>query len=521
MPESPGALALLAAFPASEAAGDKLARALASSQPEVRAAAARVALVTARRALLPHTIALLESESSPEVLLEASRLVASLGTPEHADLVLAAWERLPVDQVLLTVASARGPQFLAQLPRLRRHAVGEELLAQVLRAATRETPDELLRVAEQAVRDQDRMLFAAALLARDVRAAPPSGAIMRALDPQSDPRMRLTALRHLLRVWSLETSSFTTEIAARVGEALDAAAPEPRAEELFAYELAARALKRPARTDAAWTAFLRQRKPDLLDYFAFTSTRGLLTETERRILVKTYDLDSRALPEAFPATALPPSTDRGGPVFTASGYPRGFMSSVFATTGCKLSKSNNVDVDPGAANVVLRRDGGLSQAGLIDTGTPESCATAIRTLLLTYVSPVERVFRDGDTALLMIPLTADYVQCHEANGSVPGAQAPARPFADSRMIPVPKKTRDIKPRYPVSMQSRGVSGIVILESVISTTGCVQHARVLRSVQPGLDWAAMRAVLDWRFAPTKIDGVPTPMALSVTVNFVIN
>jgi TonB family protein len=258
-----------------------------------------------------------------------------------------------------------------------------------------------------------------------------------------------------------------------------------------------------------------------LDYFTFTSTRALLTETERKILITTHDLDSRALPEAYPVTALPPSTDRGGPTFTATGYPRGFMSSVFATTNCKLSKSSNARVEPGAATVVLRRDGGLSRVGLIATGIPESCDTAVRTLLLTYIAPVDRAFRDGDTALLMIPVTADYVQCHEANGSVPGAQTPARPFADSRMIPVPKKTRDMEPQYPLSMRSRGISGVVILESVISTTGCVQHARVLRSAHPALDWAAMRAVLDWRYTPTKIDGVPTPMGLSVTVNFVLN
>ena len=61
-------------------------------------------------------------------------------------------------------------------------------------------------------------------------------------------------------------------------------------------------------------------------------------------------------------------------------------------------------------------------------------------------------------------------------------------------------------------------GIVIVEATISPGGCVSHAKVLRSVATDLDVAAVRAVTDWAFTPTLLDGVPVPVIMTVTVQF---
>jgi TonB family protein len=86
---------------------------------------------------------------------------------------------------------------------------------------------------------------------------------------------------------------------------------------------------------------------------------------------------------------------------------------------------------------------------------------------------------------------------------------------------VPRKTRDRKPVYPAAAIQARISGVVILESELTTTGCVRSARVLRSVHPQLDWAAMRAVASWQFAPATLDGSPLAVIMSVTVNFTLN
>jgi protein TonB len=68
-------------------------------------------------------------------------------------------------------------------------------------------------------------------------------------------------------------------------------------------------------------------------------------------------------------------------------------------------------------------------------------------------------------------------------------------------------------------QAARVQGVVIIEALINSIGDVVHARVLRG-QPLLDQAAIEAVQQWQFTPTVVKGVPTPVIMTVTVNFVL-
>ncbi len=84
----------------------------------------------------------------------------------------------------------------------------------------------------------------------------------------------------------------------------------------------------------------------------------------------------------------------------------------------------------------------------------------------------------------------------------------------------PMKVRDVKPIYPPIAQAAGVTGVVIIQAVIDTSGNVYSATVLRG-QPLLDQAALDAVSGWQFQPTLLNGVPTPLVMTVTVNFTID
>ena len=68
------------------------------------------------------------------------------------------------------------------------------------------------------------------------------------------------------------------------------------------------------------------------------------------------------------------------------------------------------------------------------------------------------------------------------------------------------------------MQAR-VQGVVILEVTIAADGTVSNARVLRSI-PLLDAAAIAAARQWQYTPTLIDGVPTAVIMTATVQFVL-
>jgi len=71
--------------------------------------------------------------------------------------------------------------------------------------------------------------------------------------------------------------------------------------------------------------------------------------------------------------------------------------------------------------------------------------------------------------------------------------------------------------YPSVAQAARVSGVVILEAVISGSGNVTDVKILRSV-PLLDEAAIEAVRQWTYTPTLLNGVPVPIIMTVTVNF---
>ena len=75
----------------------------------------------------------------------------------------------------------------------------------------------------------------------------------------------------------------------------------------------------------------------------------------------------------------------------------------------------------------------------------------------------------------------------------------------------------VAPAYPPLARTARVEGTVILEAVLDTEGRVREARVLRSV-PLLDAAALEAVQQWTFTPTRLNGDPVPVVLTVTVVF---
>jgi TonB family protein len=86
-------------------------------------------------------------------------------------------------------------------------------------------------------------------------------------------------------------------------------------------------------------------------------------------------------------------------------------------------------------------------------------------------------------------------------------------------IKPPTKVKDVRPVYPPAAQVDGVHGVVIIEATIDSYGRVRNAKVLRSI-PALDQAALDAVHQWEFMPTMLNGVATPVILTVTVNFTL-
>jgi TonB family protein len=93
-----------------------------------------------------------------------------------------------------------------------------------------------------------------------------------------------------------------------------------------------------------------------------------------------------------------------------------------------------------------------------------------------------------------------------------------KPVRVGGTIKPPVKTTHVDAVYPADALASGVGGVVILQATIDTVGNVVAAQVLKSI-PMLDQAAIDAVEQWKFEPTLLNGVPTPLIMTVTVNFV--
>jgi protein TonB len=84
----------------------------------------------------------------------------------------------------------------------------------------------------------------------------------------------------------------------------------------------------------------------------------------------------------------------------------------------------------------------------------------------------------------------------------------------------PRKIRDVKPLYPAGALPLRAQGAVLIEAVIGPDGRVQDARVLHSVGPLLDQAALDAVRQWAYEPTLLNGDPVTVVMTVVVNFAL-
>jgi len=83
-------------------------------------------------------------------------------------------------------------------------------------------------------------------------------------------------------------------------------------------------------------------------------------------------------------------------------------------------------------------------------------------------------------------------------------------------IAPPSKVTDKKPVFPDSQI--GIGGIVTLKCIIDATGHVSNIQPVGTANADLVQAAIAAVSQWEFIPTRLDGQVVDTEMTVTVNF---
>ena len=82
----------------------------------------------------------------------------------------------------------------------------------------------------------------------------------------------------------------------------------------------------------------------------------------------------------------------------------------------------------------------------------------------------------------------------------------------------PQLRRQITPEYTDDALARKIEGIVVLEVVILSSGRVGPARVIRSLDAGLDEKAIAAVREWLFVPGSFRGEAVDVLAEIEVEF---
>lgn len=94
---------------------------------------------------------------------------------------------------------------------------------------------------------------------------------------------------------------------------------------------------------------------------------------------------------------------------------------------------------------------------------------------------------------------------------------PLKPVPISSGVVAGNKLSGANPIYPAIAKAAHVSGAVVLHAVISKTGAIQSLSVL-SGPDMLRANAVSAVQDWRYKPYLLNGEPTEVDTTITVNF---
>jgi len=194
-----------------------------------------------------------------------------------------------------------------------------------------------------------------------------------------------------------------------------------------------------------------------------------------------------------------------------------FWSTLLEAAECPQRRG----ADFGAVGLTFGGDGRPLEAQIDRGQLPGNCGDALSALARLSIADPSAPVSPGFTQWVIMPVARGFVTC--ADSAAAGGEGPWTKPVDlpaGNEIKEPRKTHDVRPEYPTVAQIAKVEGTVIVDSTISRDGCVIDARIVRSVHVALDYAALRAVSQWRFTPTLLNGQPVEVQMTVTVNFTL-
>ena len=107
------------------------------------------------------------------------------------------------------------------------------------------------------------------------------------------------------------------------------------------------------------------------------------------------------------------------------------------------------------------------------------------------------------------------------NGPKISVAPPKGPQRISGGVIAGTRTTFVQPQYPPIAKVAHMAGTVVLHAIISKTGSIEKLEVQSSTNPMFNNYAVDAVKQWRYKPYILNGDPTEVDTTVTVNFALN
>ena len=508
-PLTPGTVALLA-NQLDAAAIEQLRAALVHQDPTVRAVAARVAGVAKVGALIADLRGALARELNEEAAAELLRALLFFDEPGARESAVGHLARAkgPTVRVYLEWLGRTGPADLAERVEMALRPLAPADMSRLAPAIT------TLVLRYPAVRER--------VLRTWLRVAPggPWRKVLDALGADGakgdDAAVLGEALRSDASLIRQETVWAIVERLARripvAAATLEAAMPlEPSSAS-------------PAGTPISWERFGREliarrhRKETALERSEFLKTEAPVHRSDARMLPLLREVTAAELSALRGALGDLPKPVSPRSLKTPPGqravrtvpipWPN-FLDDLLERSGCKVTATPVF----GAINLKYRPDGRPAAGSLDGAGLPPACGPVLAALARMTLADPKHVIAEGASQWVLLPVSRDFVTC------VAGVAAGGSEVA-GWTIEEPQKIHDVRPVYPTKAQEARIRGTVTLEGTISETGCISSLEVLGSAHPALDAAAIYAVSGWRFTPTLVDGQPTPVIMTVTVNFIL-
>jgi TonB family protein len=435
---------------------------------------------------------------------EAQALLALQGTAA-VDPVLAASRRLPSMSTPALLARALGPEALALVPdRLR--VSGNEPIGweDFFRRTTRDGTEGFAVATAKALRAGAWPWWGLLRLSREERLDVDAAVLLEASN-SSVPSVRAATCWHLAIAASegkrpdpqLQAAALAPPALAPIDGSADENDP---LRATIACEVLGRVVGRKKQDLAALSS-----RGFAWDSFAYEALRSGLGKHLTKAEQKALGLDPMA--EAVKHDPnRPPQGKRRSAIRTVSGHPPGFVRDVLSLTACEPKAGE------GWYAAEVRRDKqGRPQA--VELSPSQSrvgpCAEAAQLLLATDVGEPGL-----SSEVLLAMVEPDAMAC------LAEPDPPRQPAGTvGREVREPRKVRNVAPIYPPVAKESRRQGVVVIEAVISPSGCIRRLELIQWTDTGpLNASAMRAVSQWRYTPTLLNGRPVPVIMTVTVNF---